>query len=196
MAYFCDPSTSTWATPLTMEMRCARIVWANSSTIDSGNVSEVRAKSMMELFAGLTFRYDGGLVMVGGRSRAVRAIIACTSCAAASTFLLKVNCRVICVRPRVLVELIESRPAIVEKFFSSGVATEEAMVSALAPDKLALTVMVGKSTVGRSLTGSDLYPSAPKITIPSITSVVATGRRMKRPEIFMTHLVLRPEVCF
>ena len=44
----------------------------------------------------------------------------------------------------------------VEKFFSSGVATEEAIVSALAPARLALTVMVGKSTVGRSLTGSDL----------------------------------------
>ena len=44
----------------------------------------------------------------------------------------------------------------VEKFFSSGVATDDAMFSALAPGKLALTVMVGKSTVGRSLTGSDL----------------------------------------
>jgi hypothetical protein len=30
------------------------------------------------------------------------------------------------------------------------------MVSALAPGKLALTVIVGKSTVGKSLTGSDL----------------------------------------
>ena len=71
-------------------------------------------------------------------------------------FRLKLNCSVICVRPNVLVELIESSPAIVEKFFSSGVATEEAMVSALAPAKLALTVMVGKSTVGRSLTGERL----------------------------------------
>ena len=44
----------------------------------------------------------------------------------------------------------------VEKFFSSGVATPDAMVSALAPGKLALTVIVGKSTVGKSLTGSDL----------------------------------------
>jgi hypothetical protein len=44
----------------------------------------------------------------------------------------------------------------VEKFFSSGVATEDAMVSALPPGKLALTVMVGKSTVGKSLTGRDL----------------------------------------
>ena len=38
----------------------------------------------------------------------------------------------------------------------SGVATPDAIVSALAPARFALTVMVGKSTVGRSLTGSDL----------------------------------------
>ena len=94
--------------------------------------------------------------MLGGKSRAERAIIDCTSWAAASMLRLKVNCRVICVRPSVLVELIESSPAIVEKFFSKGVATDEAMVSALAPDKLALTVIVGKSTVGKSLTARDL----------------------------------------
>ena len=93
---------------------------------------------------------------LGGKSRAVRAIIACTSWAAASILRLRINCRVICVRPKVLVELIESRPAMVEKFFSSGVATEDAMVSALAPARLALTVIVGKSTVGKSLTGKAL----------------------------------------
>jgi hypothetical protein len=41
----------------------------------------------------------------------------------------------------------------VENCFSSGVATEEAMVSGLAPGSLADTWMVGKSTLGRSLTG-------------------------------------------
>jgi hypothetical protein len=93
---------------------------------------------------------------------------------------------VICVRPRELVELIESSPAMVEKFFSSGVATEDAMVSGLAPGRLALTVMVGKSTVGRSLTGSDLYPMMPNIKIPIMTRVVVTGLRMKSAEMFMT----------
>src|SRR5262245_19068208 len=101
---------------------------------------------------------------------------------------LKTNCSVIWVRPNVLVELMESSPAMVEKFFSSGVATEDAMVSALAPDRLALTVIVGKSTVGRSLTARDLYPRMPKIRIPSITRVVATGRRMNKPDMFMRHL--------
>ena len=38
--------------------------------------------------------------------------------------------------------------------FSSGSATADAMVSGLAPGRPACTWMVGKSTVGRSLTGS------------------------------------------
>src|SRR6266508_4168536 len=97
-------------------------------------------------------------------------------------FRFKLNCSVIWVRPKVLVELKESSPAMVEKFFSRGVETDDAMVSALAPGKLALSVMVGKSTVGRSLTGRDLYPRMPKMRIPSITSVVVTGRRMKSAE--------------
>jgi hypothetical protein len=44
--------------------------------------------------------------------------------------------------------------AMVDSCFSSGVATAAAIVSALAPGRLAETVMVGKSTVGRSETGS------------------------------------------
>ena len=61
---------------------------------------------------------------------------------------------VMLVAPSVLVEVIESMPAIVENSFSSGVATEEAMVSGLAPGSAPVTEMVGKSTLGRSLTGS------------------------------------------
>ena len=58
------------------------------------------------------------------------------------------------VEPSELLDVIESMPAIVENCFSSGVATEDAIVSGLAPGKDALTRMVGKSTLGRSLTGS------------------------------------------
>ena len=61
---------------------------------------------------------------------------------------------VICVDALELVELIESMPAMVENSFSSGVATVEAIVSGLAPGSEALTWIVGKSTLGRSLTGS------------------------------------------
>ena len=69
------------------------------------------------------------------------------------------------------------------------------MVSGLAPGRLALTVTVGKSTVGRSLTGSDLYPMMPKISIPNMTRVVVTGLRMKSPEMFMTGSLLLPLPC-
>ena len=53
-----------------------------------------------------------------------------------------------------LLETIESSPEMVENSFSSGTATEDAMVSGLAPGKLADTLIVGKSTFGRSLTGN------------------------------------------
>jgi hypothetical protein len=58
--------------------------------------------------------------------------------------------------PSEFVDVIESMPAIVENCFSKGVATEEAIVSGLAPGKDAFTWIVGKSTFGRSLTGRNL----------------------------------------
>ena len=79
---------------------------------------------------------------------------ACTSCAAASRLRLRSNCRVMDVMPSDDDEVIESRPAMVENCRSSGVATDEAIVSGLAPGSDALTWIVGKSTFGRSLTGS------------------------------------------
>ena len=45
-------------------------------------------------------------------------------------------------------------PGMVENCRSSGVATADAMVSGLAPGRPADTEIVGKSTSGRSLTGS------------------------------------------
>ena len=46
-------------------------------------------------------------------------------------------------RPSVLVELIVARPAMVENCFSSGSATELAIVSGLAPGRSALTWITG-----------------------------------------------------
>src|SRR6266849_901585 len=103
--------------------------------------------------AGFTFWYDGGTMPVGSW-RSVLEIAACTSWAAASILRSSVNTRVMFVLPRFDDDVIWSTPAIVENCFSSGVATAEAMVSGLAPGRLALTVMVGKSTFGRLLTGS------------------------------------------
>lgn len=60
----------------------------------------------------------------------------------------------ICVLPSALVDVMLSIPAIAENAFSSGVATVAAMVSGLAPLRFAETEIVGKSTTGKSLTGS------------------------------------------
>ena len=43
-AYFWEPFTPTWATPLTVEMRWARSVSAYSSTLERGRVDELRAR--------------------------------------------------------------------------------------------------------------------------------------------------------
>ena len=64
------------------------------------------------------------------------------------------NCSVMFVPPSVLLDVIASRPAIVENCFSSGVATAAAIVCGLAPGSPAETEIVGKSTFGRSLTGN------------------------------------------
>ena len=63
------------------------------------------------------------------------------------------NCRVMLVEPSELTEVIWVMPGISENCRSSGVATLEAMVSGLAPGRLALTWMVGKSTFGSAATG-------------------------------------------
>jgi len=87
--------------------------------------------------------YDGGLGMPGGSDRDERAIIDWTSCAAESMSRLKSNCSVMFVLPWLLLELIDVTPAIVENCFSSGVATELAIVSGLAPGRFAWTWIVG-----------------------------------------------------
>ena len=81
--------------------------------------------------------------MPGGNWRAALAMAACTSCAAASMSRASENCMVICVNPCALTELIESTPAMVENCRSNGVATDDAIVSGLAPGRLAFTEMVG-----------------------------------------------------
>ena len=67
---------------------------------------------------------------------------------------------------------------------SNGVATVAAMVSGLAPGKLALTEIVGKSTCGKGETGSILNAKAPARKMASVSKVVAIGRRIKLSEMF------------
>ena len=84
-----------------------------------------------------------GGIMSCGSCRWAWEMAACTSCAAASMFRLSANWSEMDVPPCVLVDVIVSMPGIVENSFSSGVATAEAMVSGLAPGRLALTEIVG-----------------------------------------------------
>ena len=100
-------------------------------------------------------RKEGGVGMFCGSLRWAAEMADCTSCAAASMLRSRANCSVMVVEPWALVEVIESRPAMVENWPSSGVATAAAMVSGEAPGRLALTEMVGKSTAGSSETGSE-----------------------------------------
>ncbi len=152
-AYFCEPYTATWATPLTMESCWAIVVSAYSSSVASGSECDVRAKKRMGAAAGFCFRYDGGRIVVGRFGSACE-IAEFTSSAAASMLRSSANWRVTEVEPSVLIDVMLSMPAMAENCFSSGVATVAAIVSGLAPASEALTEMVGKSTVGRSLTGS------------------------------------------
>jgi hypothetical protein len=59
-AYFCEPNTCTCATPSTVEMRCASVVCAYSSSVESGSRSEVSARNRMGESAGFDFWYEGG----------------------------------------------------------------------------------------------------------------------------------------
>ncbi len=106
-------------------------------------VGEVRNRLMMGESPGLTLRKEGGVGMPGGSSGMASAIAVSTSTVAPSMSRLRSNCRVIEVEPWPLLEIIESRPAMVVNWRSSGVATAEAMVSGLAPGRPALTVIVG-----------------------------------------------------
>ena len=83
---------------------------------------------------------------------------------------------VIEVLPSELAEVISVTPAMWPNWRSSGVATDEAIISALAPGKPALTEIVGKSICGKGETGSTLNAMPPAMATPTVSSVVATGR--------------------
>src|SRR6516225_3213363 len=105
--------------------------------------------------AGLTFLSVGGLGRLVGSWRAAAWMAACTSSAAPSMLRSRSNWMVMLVEPWALDEVIEATPGMVENWPSSGVATADAMVCGSAPGRLAETWMVGKSTDGSSLTGSE-----------------------------------------
>src|ERR1700721_4097551 len=80
--------------------------------------------------------------------------------------------------PRKLEEVISVMPAIRPNWRSNGVATDEAMISGLAPGSEAATEIVGKSTCGSGETGRKLNATAPASATATVNKVVATGRRI------------------
>ncbi len=122
-----------------MDSRCPMSVSAYSLSWYRGRVGEDTVRYRMGRSAGLTFLKLGGVVMDVGRRRWARPMADCTSRAAASTSRSRANWMMIRVRPTALTELMESMPAMVKNSFSSGVATEAAMVSGSAPGRSAIT---------------------------------------------------------
>src|SRR2546421_11876258 len=98
---------------------------------------------------GLTLRKLGGTVISTGSRRWATVRAVCTSRAAPSILRLRLNKMTIWVRPSVETDVIELMPAMVDICRSIGAATATAMFSALAPGKVAVTVMDGKATAGR-----------------------------------------------
>ena len=80
------------------------------------------------------------------------------------------------VLPSELEEVISLTPAIRPRERSSGVATDEAMVSGEAPGSEALTMITGKSTCGSGATGSSRKPRMPHRVMAREMRIVATGR--------------------
>src|SRR3954454_22494922 len=67
---------------------------------------------------------------------------------------------------------------------SSGVATADAIVSGLAPGRLAWTWRVGKPTWGRGATGSRVKARTPAMASAAVRREVAKGRLINGAERF------------
>src|SRR5271169_4724178 len=109
-------------------------------------VVEVSPSWIIGVSAGFTLRQYGFLGRFAGSCPRAALIAACTSRAAASILRFKSNCKVILVVPRLLDEVISLIPAIRPNCRSSGVATDDAMVSGLAPGSAVEIDTDGKST--------------------------------------------------
>lgn len=132
-----------WPTPSTCESFCASTVDAASYICPRVSALDVSARIMIGASAGFTLRYVGLPGMPEGSSVRAALMAACTSRAALSTVRDRSNCSVMRVLPRLELDVISLTPAIAPSARSSGVATVAAMVSGLAPGRLADTEIVG-----------------------------------------------------
>src|SRR5262245_25031114 len=108
----------------------------------------------------------------------------CTSRPAASMSRLRSNCKVMDVEPKELLDVISVTPAMRPNWRSSGIATDEAMVSGLAPGNAADTWIVGNSTCGSGETGKSLNANIPASARATVSNDVATGLVMNGAEKF------------
>src|SRR5579859_3389413 len=139
---------------------------------------------MIGASAGLTWRMVGCAGRLVG-SWALAALIAAWTCWNSDVRLWPSwNWMVTLVDPSELAEVIWLIPGISENWRSSGVATLDAIVSGLAPGRLALTCSVGKSTFGRADTGRMKKATMPTSSTAAAIRVVATGRLIKGAERF------------
>src|SRR5262249_33660026 len=147
-----------------------------------GRLLDVSARIMIGVAAGLDLRKVGDDGRSVGRSVSAELIAACTSRAAPSILRARSNWIVMRVEPSEVREVSSVTPAISPSRRWSGAATVAAIVSGSAPGRLAVTLMVGKSTVGMLATGRKRKATAPTRNRPTASSVVPTGRRMKGSE--------------
>jgi len=192
MAGRCWPTILTSDTPLIWLIERARRLSARSLSSVIDICAETTLSTRIGLSAGLTLRQVGRFGRSLGRRPAAALIAACTSCAAVSMFFSRSNCSVIEVLPSALVEVISMMPGTPVSCVSSGVATADAMVSALAPGRLALTRMVGNSASGRGATGNRGNAATPSSITASVSSVVATGCRTNQLDSETRVLMVRP----
>src|SRR5207302_1048393 len=95
---------------------------------------------------------------------------------------LRSNWMVTEVAPSALNEVICVTPAIWPSCRSKGVATDDAIVSGLAPASVAVTWMVGKSTWGSGAMGRNGNAVMPTKARAVVSSDVVTGRLMNGSE--------------
>ena len=124
--------------------------------------------------------------MACGNALPAALIAACTSCAAESIFRPRSNWIVIEVAPSALNDVIWVTSANWPSWRSSGAATVEAIVSGLAPARVAVTCIVGKSTCGKAATGRSGNAAIPSIASAAATKDVAMGRRSRLSKKFTT----------
>src|ERR1035441_8189670 len=114
--------------------------------VDLRAVSDVSANIRIGDSEGLDLRYVGLFGRLAGKFDRAALIAACTSRAAPSMSRFRSNWSVMLAEPTELEDVISVTPAMRVNCFSRGVATEEAMVSGLAPGGCADTEMGGNST--------------------------------------------------